>query len=209
MQTVDTWNVKAVRHLSLHLSFPNYCLFYANGTRQIFVAPLWCPVTIAPFIAPILNCSLVARLEHQGWIIHFQACRTCCREFLAITGTCQNPPCWKPWAIAQGFCSKSANLGPTRITRNPQKQSRKQLEIHLEARRRRFKEFGAISGKPAIAQTFCSNRPISDPCEFNRKPYKQSRKQLECISKHIGGVLGSLKRFPALTKIRHSVKTMG
>ena len=32
------------------------------------------------------------------------------REFGAISRTCQNRPCSKPWAIAQGFCSKSAKL---------------------------------------------------------------------------------------------------
>ena len=34
------------------------------------------------------------------------------REFGART--CQNPPCSKPWAIAQGFCWKTANLWPLR-----------------------------------------------------------------------------------------------
>ena len=44
------------------------------------------------------------------------------------------------WVIAQSFCLKSANFGSLRI----HKQSRKELEIHLEACRRRFREFGAI-----------------------------------------------------------------
>ena len=37
------------------------------------------------------------------------------REFGAIFRTCQNRPCSKPWAIAQGFCSKSADFRPLRI----------------------------------------------------------------------------------------------
>ena len=37
------------------------------------------------------------------------------REFGAISRTCQNRPCSKPWAIAQAFCSKSANFRPLRI----------------------------------------------------------------------------------------------
>ena len=37
------------------------------------------------------------------------------REFGAISRTYQNPPCTKPWAIAQGFCSKTANFRPLRI----------------------------------------------------------------------------------------------
>ena len=37
------------------------------------------------------------------------------REFGAISRTCQNRPCSKPWAIAQGFCSKSAKFRLFRI----------------------------------------------------------------------------------------------
>ena len=37
------------------------------------------------------------------------------REFEAISRTCQNRPCSKPWAIAQAFCSKSAKFRPLRI----------------------------------------------------------------------------------------------
>ena len=37
------------------------------------------------------------------------------REFRAISRTCQNRPCSKPWAIAQAFCSKSADFRPPRI----------------------------------------------------------------------------------------------
>ena len=37
------------------------------------------------------------------------------REFEAISRTCQNRPCSKPWAIAQAFCSKSAKFRLLRI----------------------------------------------------------------------------------------------
>ena len=37
------------------------------------------------------------------------------REFGAISRTCQNRPCLKPWAIAQTFCSKWADFRPVRI----------------------------------------------------------------------------------------------
>ena len=37
------------------------------------------------------------------------------REFGAISRSWQNRPCSKPWAIAQAFCSKSANFRPLRI----------------------------------------------------------------------------------------------
>ena len=45
-------------------------------------------------------------------VIHSQACGKHFGEFGAISGTYQNPPSSKPWAIAQAFCSKSANFGP-------------------------------------------------------------------------------------------------
>ena len=47
--------------------------------------------------------------------IHLQAYRRRFREFGAISRTYQNPPCSKPWAVAQAFCSKSANFRPLRI----------------------------------------------------------------------------------------------
>ena len=37
------------------------------------------------------------------------------REFGAISRSWQNRPCSKPWAIAQAFCSKSANFRTLRI----------------------------------------------------------------------------------------------
>ena len=110
--------------------------------------------------------------------IHLHACRSCFREFGAFSSTYQNSPCSKPWAIAQAFCSKSANFGPCKFTRNPHKQSCKQLEIHLEACRRHFWEFGAISGtyenppcsKPwAIAQAFCSKSTNFGPLWIHLK----------------------------------------
>ena len=40
------------------------------------------------------------------------------RMFGAISRIYQNPPCSNPWAIAQAFCSKTANFRPLRIHRN-------------------------------------------------------------------------------------------
>ena len=77
----------------------------------------------------------------------------------------ENRSCSKP-CIAQAFWSKSANLGPScEFARTARKRSRNQLEIYLQPGRRRFWEFGAISGtyqnqpysKPwAEAQVLCS-----------------------------------------------------
>ena len=51
-------------------------------------------------------------------VIHLQACRKHFVEFGAISGTYQNPPCSKPWAIVQAFSSKSVNFGLLRIHPN-------------------------------------------------------------------------------------------
>ena len=50
----------------------------------------------------------------QSEIVLERFCRRF-REFGAISRTCQNRPCSKPWTIAQAFCSKSPNFRPLRI----------------------------------------------------------------------------------------------
>ena len=50
------------------------------------------------------------------------------RVFGAISRSYQNRPCSKPWAIAQAFCSKTANFRPCELSRNRYKESRKKLE---------------------------------------------------------------------------------
>ena len=52
--------------------------------------------------------------RHQSQIILERVWRRF-RECEAISRTCLNRPCSKPWAIAQAFCSKSANFRPLRI----------------------------------------------------------------------------------------------
>ena len=100
------------------------------------------------------------------------------REFGAISRNCQNPPCSKPWAIAQAFCSKTANFDPCQFTRNWHKQSRNVLEIVLERFRKRFRDFGSISrtcenppcSKPwAIAEAFCSKSANFRPLPIHPK----------------------------------------
>ena len=81
----------------------------------------------------------------------------------------------KQWLQPRLFAKKRPIFDPCEFTRNRYKESRKELEIIFQGFRRRFRVFGAISrsyqnrpcSKPwAIAQAFCSNRPIFDPCEF-------------------------------------------
>ena len=112
------------------------------------------------------------------------------REFGAISRTCPNPPFSKPWAIAQGFCSKSAKFRPSRI--HP-----KSTQTVARSQKSFYKGFGGISESlerfPGLAQirhfqnrglqprVFAQKRSFFDPLEFSRNRHKQSRKELEII----------------------------
>ena len=74
------------------------------------------------------------------------------------------------------------------FSRNLYKQAQKQLEIHLQACRRRFREFGRFLKLTKIRplqnhglqpRLFAQNRSISDPCEFSRNLQEQAQKQSE------------------------------
>ena len=104
-----------------------------------------------------------------------------------ISRTYQNPPCSKPWAIAQGFCWKRSISDPWEFTPNRYKWSRKGLKIYLEGFRRRFREFGAISrtyqnppfSKPwALAQAYCWKSANFRPLRIHPKS-TQTVKELE------------------------------
>ena len=106
-------------------------------------------------------------------------------EFGTISGTHQNPPFSKPWAIAQAFSSRSDDFGPSEFTRNLFQQAPKQLKFHFKAYTRRLREFRAISGthenppflKPwAIAQAFCSKSDDFGPLRIRPKSLGTSPK---------------------------------
>ena len=139
------------------------------------------------------------------------------REFGAISRTCQNPPCSKPWAIAQAFCSKTANF--------------RHLRIHTtQGFWRRFREFGAKKSRarsqksfykglggvseslerfPELAKIrhvrnhglqprlFAQKPPIFDTCEFTRNRPKKSRKELEIL---LQGFLRRFREFGAISR---------
>ena len=87
----------------------------------------------------------------------------------------------------------------------------KHLEIHLKACRRRFREFGAISGTylnppcygPGFLLKIGQLRALTNSPEIHTNHPASS---LKSICKHVGGVSGSLERFPVFTKIRHVPK---
>ena len=67
------------------------------------------------------------------------------REFGAISRTCENRPCSKPWAKAQAFCSKSADFRPLRIhpqsTQTVAQAVRNRLRTVLEAFQKVWSDF--------------------------------------------------------------------
>ena len=145
---------------------------------------------------------------------------TACRLFVSIwVGSWQNRPCSKPWAIAQAFCSKSANFrSPYELTLNRHKQSRKQSQIILERFCGRFREFGAICrswqnrpcSKPwAIAQAFCSKSANFRPLRINPK---STQTVVQSVTNHFRTVLQTFQRvWSDLQELTKSAmfKTMG
>ena len=122
------------------------------------------------------------------------------REFGAISRTCQNRPCSKPWAIAQAFCSKSANFRSLRIHPKSTQTVPKQSQIILERFWRRFREFGAISrtcqnrpcSKPwAIAQAFCSKSANFRPLRIHPK---STQTVAQAVTNHFRTVLEAFQR---------------
>ena len=110
--------------------------------------------------------------------IHFQAHRNRFRKYGTISRTYPNPPSSKPRAIAEAFCSKSADFRSSRIYPKSTKTIRDQLEIHFEVHRNRFRKFGTISrtfqnrpcSKPwPIAQAFCSKSANFRPSRIHPK----------------------------------------
>ena len=114
-------------------------------------------------------------------------------EFRTIPGTYPNPP-----SLPRLFAQDRPISDPWGFTPNLHQQSRKQLEMHLQAHRRRLREFGTIPGiysnptslKPwAIAKAFLLKigwfRTLGNsPKIFTNNP----ESSWKSICKHIGGV---------------------
>ena len=135
------------------------------------------------------------------------------REFGAIYRTYQNPPCSKPWAIAQAFCSKTANFRPLRI--HP-KSTQTMAQIVRNDFRRVQEAFQGVCcdfqdlPKSAMLKTMGYSpgfllkngqfSTLANSPEINTNNRANSEKQFQ---KGLGSVSESLERFPGLTKIRH------
>ena len=114
------------------------------------------------------------------------------REFGAISRTYQKPPCSKPWAIAQAFCSKSANFRTLRINPKSTQTVAQAVTNHFrtvwQAFQRVWRDLQELT-KSAMFKTmgysplrpFAQNRPIFDPYKLTLNWHKQSRKQSQII----------------------------
>ena len=107
------------------------------------------------------------------------------REFGAILRTCQNPPCSKPWAIAQAFCSKTADFQPEQIQPKSTQTVADVVRYHFrrvwEAFQRVWSDLEDLP-KSAIFKTigYCpvfllKKTRIFNPCEFTRNGHTNSR----------------------------------
>ena len=124
---------------------------------------------------PISDPSEFDRNRHQysrkQCEIHLQAYRKKFREFGTNPNTYPNSPFSKPRLFGQNRPISD----PSEFARNRHQHSRKQCEIHLQAYRKKFREFGTnpntypnppFSNHGLQPRLFGQNRPISDPLEF-------------------------------------------
>ena len=142
----------------------------------------------------------------EGFWRHF-------REFGAISRTCPNPPFSKPWAIAQGFCSKSAKFRPSQIhpksTQAVAQGVRNNFRRVQEAFQRVWSDFEDLP-KSAIFKTLGYSpgfllkngrfSTLSNSPEIDTNSRAKSQKSFQ---KGLGGISESLERFPGLAQIRH------
>ena len=145
--------------------------------------------------------------------MHLQAHRRRFREFGTNPNTYPNPPCSKPWAIAQAFWSKSADFGrfgihpkssPTfsKVVGNPFASTLDAFQDFWNDSRNLPKSamFKTMGYSPGFLLKIGQFRTLRNSSEFFTNILDSNWKR---ICKHIGGDLGSLERIPKLTQIRH------
>ena len=135
------------------------------------------------------------------------------REFGTIPSTYPNPPSSKPWAIAQAFCSKSADFGPSgihpkstqtipKVVGNPIKSTKEAFQEVLNDSQHLPKSaiFKTMGYSPGFLLKIGRFRTFRNSPQIETNNPESSWKS---NYKHKGGISGSLERFPALTQIRH------
>ena len=134
-------------------------------------------------------------------------------EFGTIPGIYPNPPSSKPWAIAQAFCSNSLDFGPYEIhpkssptmpivVGNPLASTKEAFHGVWNDSRHLPKSaiFKTLGYSPGFLLKFGRFRTLRNSPQIFTNNHESCCKS---ICKHIGGFLGSLERFSALTQIRH------
>ena len=135
------------------------------------------------------------------------------REFGAISRTCQNRPCSKPWAIAQAFCSKSANFRPLRIQRKSKQTVAQGVKNHFRrvqvAFQRVWSDFQDLP-KSAMFKTMgyspgflLKNGQISTVANSSEIDTNSCARSQKSFQEGLGGCSESLERFSGLAKIGH------
>ena len=134
------------------------------------------------------------------------------REFGAISTTCQNPPFSKPWAIAQAFCSKTADFRPDRIhpksTQRVAKVVKNQFRSVQEAFQRVWSDFEDLP-KSTLFKTVCYSPGFllknSRFSTFANSLQIDTNSRASCqklFQEGLGGVSESLELFTGLAESR-------
>ena len=171
-----------------------------------------------PQFSTLANSPKSTQKSRKELEIHLQGFRRRFREFGAISRTCQNPPCSKPWAIAQAFCSKTANFRHLRIHTKPTRKVaqgvRNPFPRVQEAFQRVWRDFQNLP-KSAMFKTMgyspgflLKNRQFSTLANSPEIDPKSRARSQKSFYKGLGGVSESLERFPELAKSA-MFKTMG
>ena len=142
----------------------------------------------------------------EGFRRHF-------REFGAISRTCPNPPFSKPWAIDQGFCSKTAKFRPSQIlqksTQTVAQRVRNNFRVVQEAFQRVWSDFPdlpksamfkTVGYSPGFLLKNIQFSTLSNVPEIDTNSRAKSQKSFQ---KGLVGISESLERFPGLAQIRH------
>ena len=151
--------------------------------------------------------------SRKGLEIILEGFRRRFREFGAISRTYQNPPCSKPWAIAQAFCSKTANFRPLQIYPKWTQAVAQGVTIHFrrvqEAFQKVWSDFQDLP-KSAMFKSMgyspgflLKNGQFSTLANSPKMDTRSRARGQKSFQKGFGGVSESLERFPGLTKIRH------
>ena len=115
----------------------------------------------------------------------------------------------KPWAIAQAFCSNTANFRPfcnsPAIDTNSRARSQKSLQKGLGGVSESLERFPGLAKISHVQnhglqrRLFAEIQPIFDPCNLPPIDTNSRARSQKSSQKGLGGVSESLERFPGLT----------